>query len=330
LTSADPPTRVVFDARLLYIQVAIEIKTTRKVFVAITAVMLLLTLTLQTAQSETPQEEAARYADELNEVETLLANLDVEIREVRAHTVETQALLDSLRLRVQEIAIQRYMNNDQAAYDFTNTDFDLQVRAKALFEVATADNQDTVDQYVIAYDDLASLEKRLEEFRDEKAALLIDLEEQVDALNREFKRMADAGYYRSEPVGGMVCPVRGPVAFSNSWGAARSGGRAHKGVDMMSPTGTPTVAPVDGTVVHRNSGLGGMSWHVTGDNGDYYYGAHLSAYENVGAGHVEAGTIIGYVGQTGNARYTSPHLHFEIHPGGSGAVNPYQYVEASC
>ena len=68
-----------------------------------------------------------------------------------------------------------------------------------------------------------------------------------------------------------------------SWGAARSGGRAHKGVDMMASRGTPTVAPVSGEVVHRGSSLGGLSWYVYGDNGNTYYGTHLSGYENVRA-----------------------------------------------
>jgi murein DD-endopeptidase MepM/ murein hydrolase activator NlpD len=125
--------------------------------------------------------------------------------------------------------------------------------------------------------------------------------------------------------GGIVCPVPGS-SFIDSWGAPRSGGRRHQGVDMMASTGTPVLAPASGTVSHRGNSLGGMSFHLNGDNGVYYYGTHLSAYGQ--AGHVSAGTVIGYVGDTGNARGT-PHLHFEVHPNGV-AVNPYPYVAAAC
>ncbi len=132
-----------------------------------------------------------------------------------------------------------------------------------------------------------------------------------------------------EPIasGSWICPVQGPVSFSDTWGAPRSGGRTHKGVDMMSPEGTPVVAPVSGFVEHRGNSIGGDSFHLNGDDGNYYYGTHLSAYGN--SGQVEAGVVIGYVGETGNA--TTPHLHFEIHPGGYGnAVNPYPTVRDAC
>jgi murein DD-endopeptidase MepM/ murein hydrolase activator NlpD len=97
----------------------------------------------------------------------------------------------------------------------------------------------------------------------------------------------------------------------------------------MAARGTPTVAPVSGQVEYRESGLGGLSWYVHGDDGDTYYGAHLSAYENVGVGWVAAGTVIGYVGDSGNAAGT-PHLHFEFHAGGGEPVNPYPKVSGPC
>ena len=96
---------------------------------------------------------------------------------------------------------------------------------------------------------------------------------------------------------------------------------------MMAARGVPVVAPVSGTVSHRGNPIGGLSFHLNGDDGNYYYGTHLSAYGN--AGRVAAGTVIGYVGDTGNAR-GMPHLHFEIHPNGGSAVNPYPTVRAAC
>lgn len=131
------------------------------------------------------------------------------------------------------------------------------------------------------------------------------------------------------PPPSAACPVAGPVTFVDSWGFGRSGGRRHQGVDMLAPTGTPVVAPVAGTVTHRDNRVGGRSFHLVGDDGFYYYGTHLSAYG--AGGWVPAGTVIGYVGDSGNARGT-PHLHFEIHPGGEGtpAVNPYPTVALLC
>jgi peptidoglycan LD-endopeptidase LytH len=146
----------------------------------------------------------------------------------------------------------------------------------------------------------------------------------------EAQRIAEEERRRMVEAGIMFCPVDGPVDFIDSWGFARSGGRSHQGVDMMAATGTPTVAPVSGEVVHRTSSLGGLSWYVYGDNGNMYYGTHLSGYENTGVGWVEGGTVIGYVGSSGNASASAPHLHFEIHPGGGSAVNPYPATADAC
>jgi len=126
---------------------------------------------------------------------------------------------------------------------------------------------------------------------------------------------------------GWVCPVAGPTAFGDTWGAARSGGRSHEGVDMMSPRGTPVVAVVAGSVTMKTNTLGGNAIWLTSVDGAKYYYAHLSAWEG-GSRGVAAGETIGYVGATGNT--TANHLHFEIHPGGGAAINPYPTVRQYC
>ena len=130
---------------------------------------------------------------------------------------------------------------------------------------------------------------------------------------------------------GFRCPVQGGAAFANTWGAPRSGGRRHKGVDMFNARNTPLVAVVDGSVRFSSNSLGGLSTHVYSDDGVTYYYAHLESHPSgLSSGQrVSAGTIVGYLGNSGNARYTSPHLHFEIRPGGV-AVNPYPTVRHYC
>ncbi len=136
-------------------------------------------------------------------------------------------------------------------------------------------------------------------------------------------------------VKGFVFPVRGEVEFIDSWGYPRMTGTAsahwHQGTDIFARMGTALVASESG-VLDRvgTAGLGGLRLWVKGDSGNDYYYAHLSGFAPgmVDGLRVNAGDVVGFVGDTGNAKGTSPHLHFEIHPGGGGAVNPYPLLSA--
>jgi peptidoglycan LD-endopeptidase LytH len=127
---------------------------------------------------------------------------------------------------------------------------------------------------------------------------------------------------------GWNCPVQGSVSFGDTWGAPRSGGRRHQGVDMIGAIGLPLIAVVDGIATAKENTLGGRTVSLVGADGNRYYYAHLDDWGTLG--QVSAGTVIGYLGKTGNARFSIEHLHFEIHPGGGSAVNPYPTVAAFC
>lgn len=126
----------------------------------------------------------------------------------------------------------------------------------------------------------------------------------------------------------IICPIQGPSAYGDTWGAPRSGGRRHQGVDMLATTGTPLQAVVSGVLTQNPlQVLGGITMSLVGDNGNRYYYGHMSAYEGL-PGRVEQGQVIGYIGDSGNARGV-PHLHFEIHPNLGAAVNATPSVRAA-
>ncbi len=127
-------------------------------------------------------------------------------------------------------------------------------------------------------------------------------------------------------------PVQGVCWFTDTWGAPRSGGRSHQGVDIIAPTGKAVYAADDGTLTKQYldapGALSGNGWRLTRADATYFFYGHFSRFApglSVGS-KVKAGQIIGYVGMTGNAGV--PHLHFEVHPLGGAPVNPTPVVKA--
>ena len=149
----------------------------------------------------------------------------------------------------------------------------------------------------------------------------------------------------AEEIYPLVFPVVGEHHYSDTWGAARSGGRSHEGTDIMADKMVPVVAAASGTVGWMRSGVGTdccmmalnhddgwSSWyiHLNNDTPGTDDGQGFGFAPGIERGvHVEAGQLIGWVGDSGNAEWTAPHLHFELHKPGVGAINPYPHLVAS-
>jgi murein DD-endopeptidase MepM/ murein hydrolase activator NlpD len=129
------------------------------------------------------------------------------------------------------------------------------------------------------------------------------------------------------PSATVVCPVPG-ATFFNDWAFPRPAGRFHNGNDLFAPRGTPVRAPASGTVEQAHGTVGGLHVWLTDAAGNRWLGSHLDRFG--ASGRVSAGDVIGYVGDTGNARGARPHLHLEYHPAGRGPVNPYPLLRQIC
>ncbi len=168
-----------------------------------------------------------------------------------------------------------------------------------------------------------------------------------EAFDYEAARQAEAEFQaqllEGEPV--SIFPVLGGGAFSSSFGAPRSEGRLHKGNDIFAPKGTPVLAVADGVVIGASTSPGGnCCWvklkhsdgahsvylHLNNDTAGTDDGAVLGVAEGIVKGaKVKAGDVIGYVGDSGNAEATPPHLHFEYRIGGTDAIDPHALLAAA-
>ena len=259
---------------------------------------------------------------------------------VRYSTIETRydALGDQIAALQQKIQAGemrrvelRTIAQRRAAVAYKNAGTDLGVlfqarnpndgaRSTALLDKANeADNRlaaelGTLNAQLIAQrDQLASQQK------ERQGAL-----NQLNGIDASFDAAAAAGPVRI--IDGMACPLPG-AAFTDDFGQPRSGGRTHQGVDLHAPSGIPELAVVSGNVTYGDGGGGGMGAYIAGDDGNRYVYYHLSQYIGPPR-HVSPGEVIGRVGATGDA--TGPHLHFEIHPGGGPAVDPYPTLSKIC
>lgn len=125
-----------------------------------------------------------------------------------------------------------------------------------------------------------------------------------------------------------VCPVAGKTRFIDDFGAARSGGRSHQGIDVLAPRGTPVVATVSGVLKRHDQPRGGLAFYLRGDDGLTYYGAHLATFVR-GDGRIRIGQTLGTVGNSGNAAGGPTHLHFEV-INQAGSKDPFALLTRAC
>ncbi|MQB00354.1 MAG: peptidoglycan DD-metalloendopeptidase family protein [Actinobacteria bacterium] len=296
--------------------------------------------------------KVSRLYDQNHRLEDEIA--DVKARRERLNK-RTASLQDEVIARADELY--RSGGTEMMEILFTSETFtELSTRAELLSRVSMTDSSVFVKmartQKELARLDreLAADQERLKQAREQtlrERDRLLELLRDVSSDYRELKRKlaaeAAAAVQVSQPpsapdvptaplvpaTNGMVCPVAGPNSFVDSWGSPRSGGRSHQGVDIMADYGTPIVAVTNGTITYAGwSDLGGNTLYLTGDDGHGYYYMHNQA-NYVNGGRVSAGQQIAAVGDSGNATGV-PHLHWEYHPGGGSAVNPYPLAKSLC
>ena len=293
--------------------------------------------------------QANAAADRLNKAETALAISERDVADLSARRAANRARLVALEGRVKLLALDRYKGG-ATGMTLALTDPAEVARTDAMIRFLTLDAIDSLEQFRVAKADFdasnRALTARLADRRSAVAKLQADERDavaQLDKLSKslaavEAKQAAAAHRAPAAPSRGRtgviasgpwVCPVQGPHSFSDDFGAPRSGGRTHQGNDILAPGGTPVVASVAGVASENHSSLGGNSYFLKGVDGNTYFGAHLDSYTG-SWGSVAAGTVLGYVGDTGDAKGGATHLHFEIHPGGGAAVDPYPTLVKYC
>ena len=268
-----------------------------------------------------PRQQANEAAARYSEIETRYGVLGDQIAALEQKIQAGEARRAELRTIAQRRAAVAYKN---AGADL-GVLFEAKNPSEGARSTALLDRANEADNRLAA--DLGTLNTQLVAQRDQLTSQQKERQgalNQLNGIDASFAGLAAGGPVQI--IDGMACPLPG-AAFTDDWGQPRGGGRTHQGVDLHAPTGVPELAIVSGNVTYGDGGGGGMGAYIAGDDGNRYVYYHLSQYMGPPR-HVSPGEVIGRVGATGDA--TGPHLHFELHPGGGPAVDPYPTLSKVC
>jgi murein DD-endopeptidase MepM/ murein hydrolase activator NlpD len=301
--------------------------------------------------------------EELEVIQGKLYNLRWRMDRLEDAITEYGTNVDDLQERARMIVVEAYTNGGRSMVTsaFTATTIQDLITTQALFDAATTRDLSQLDQLAAVSrqmdrlnDELDDKEAEVEVLEAEQAIVverLVETQARAEELHAEAKRKYADAYARykaeqrrlaairaaraSGPAAGIPaatrnssCPFPGS-SFIDSWGYPRSGGRTHKGTDLLGGYNANLYAMASGTVRLNRHSLGGVQIYLNGDDGVTYYYAHLSGYApGLSSGdRVSRGQHIGFNGTTGNA--STPHLHLGMIVGGT-YVNPYPTVRAAC
>ena len=300
------------------------------------AVTKLVTAEIKSGQSVANGAVAdAKAADRaLADLEARQAGLQRTYETLHADDAKAAERLQSQRAAMRTRAVALYVSGGSDPLIPVGANIHEYGRKRVLVEALHAADRRTLQSYLAAKstagEDVNRLVSDLEALNGQVIAARANAEQASQRAQQALGSLEAVQAGAQVAIGGFVFPVGTPHSFTDTFGAPRMVGtpyfHLHQGTDIFAAYGTPLFACERGFIFKKGTDrLGGTKLWISGESGTTYYYAHLSAFaDGLADGQVvEAGDVVGYVGNTGNAATTPSHLHFEIHPGGGKAIDPY-------
>ncbi len=282
------------------------------------------------------QKELDTAAAEYGRLETQLANTDARSRKLEADLREADKVIAQKAALMQVRAGAIYKKGGVSSY---LSDLVLAPNPNVFFkrlyymEILGKGDTQLIDGLQVTQSRADEMMAELARTRETQARLVEQQKDKKVELEAKLKGARTAAKVsKIRAFSAFILPIGGSQGFANTWGAPRSGGRRHKGTDIMASCGAPVLAVTDGVITNLHSGgNGGIMAYLRANNGDIFFYAHLKGYApGIRNGtRVTVGQKIAMNGNTGNARGGPCHVHFEWHKGGGGPVNPYPLLNSA-